>query len=83
MVLVVKNLPVNVGDAGSIPRVRKIPWRRKRQPTPVFFPGESHGGRSLVGYNPQGRKESDTTELLHFKMKEKDLEFLGQHIVGR
>ena len=42
MVLVVKNLPANVGDADSIPRVRKIPWRRKRQPTPVFFPGESH-----------------------------------------
>ena len=32
--------------------VRKIPWRRARQPTPVFFPGESHGQRSLVGYSP-------------------------------
>ena len=30
----------------------KIPWRRKWQPTPVFLPGESHGQRSLVGYNP-------------------------------
>ena len=38
----VKKLPANVGDTGSIPRVRKIPWRRKWQPTPVFFPGESH-----------------------------------------
>ena len=28
---------------------RKIPWRRKWQPTPVFLPGESHGWRSLVG----------------------------------
>ena len=28
--------------------------------------GKSHGGRSLVGYSPQGRKESDTTELFHF-----------------
>ena len=36
------------------------------QPTPVFLPGESHGRRSLVGYNPRGRKESDTTERLHF-----------------
>ena len=27
--------------------------------------GESHGQRSLVGYSPQGRKESDTTEWLH------------------
>ena len=28
--------------------------------------GKSHGGRSLVGYSPRGRKESDTTEQLHF-----------------
>ena len=33
--------------------------------TPVFLPGESHGRRSLVGYSPWGRKESDTTERLH------------------
>ena len=36
------------------------------QPTPVFLPGESHGRRSLVEYNPWGCKESDTTERLHF-----------------
>ena len=42
------------------------PWRRKWQPTPVSLPGESHGQRSLVGYSPRGRKESDTTERLHF-----------------
>ena len=46
--------------------VGKIPWRRKWQPTPVFLPGESHGWRSLVGYSPQARKESDMTERLHF-----------------
>ena len=34
--------------------------------TPVFLPGEFHGWRSLVGYSPPGRKESDTTEQLHF-----------------
>ena len=45
---------------------RKVPWRRKWQPTPVFLPGESHGWRSLVGYSPWGRKESDMTEQLHF-----------------
>ena len=39
------------------------------QPTPVFLPGESHGRRSLVGYSPRGRKESDTTEQLHFHFK--------------
>ena len=36
----------------------------KWQPTPVLLPGESHGGRSLVGYSPWGRKESDMTERL-------------------
>ena len=41
-------------------------WRRKWQPTPVLLPGKSHGPRSLVGYSPWGRKESDTTEQLHF-----------------
>ena len=40
-------------------------WRRKWQSTPVFLPGESHG-LSLVGYSPWGRKESNTTERLHF-----------------
>ena len=34
------------------PWVRKIPWRRKRQPTPVILPGKSHGRRSMVGYSP-------------------------------
>ena len=46
--------------------VGKIPWRRKWQYTPVFLPGESPGWRSLVGYSPQGRKQSETTERLHF-----------------
>ena len=35
-------------------------------PTPVLLPGESHGRRSLIGYSPWGRYESDTTERLHF-----------------
>ena len=47
---------------GSDPRVRKIPQRRKRQPTPVFLPGESHGQRSLSGYSLWGHKEWDMTE---------------------
>ena len=36
--------------------------RRKWQPTPVLLSGKSHGWRSLVGYSPWGREESDTTE---------------------
>ena len=51
---------------GFDPWLGRIPWRRKWQPTPVFLPGESHGRRSRVGYSPQGRKELDTTERLHF-----------------
>ena len=46
------------------PWVRKIPWRRKQQPTPLFLPRESHGQRSLAGYSPWGHKESDLTKWL-------------------
>ena len=46
------------------PWVGKIPWRRERQPTPLFLPGESLGQRSLAGYSPWCRKESDTNEWL-------------------
>ena len=42
--------------------IRKMPWRRAWQPTAVFLPGESHGQRSLEGYSPWGRRESDLTE---------------------
>ena len=38
------------------PWVGKIPWRRKRQPTPVFLCGKSRGQRSLVVYSPWGCK---------------------------
>ena len=48
---------------GCNPWVGKIPWRKTWQPTPVFLPGESHGQRSLMGYGPEGCKESDTTEV--------------------
>ena len=51
---------------GFNPWFGKIPWRRKWQSTPVLLPGISHGQRSLVGYSPRGRKESDMTERLHF-----------------
>ena len=47
----VKNLPASARDEGLIPWIRKIPWRKEWPPAPVFLPGESHGKRSLVGYN--------------------------------
>ena len=81
VVLVVKNPPANAGDLRHEfdPWVGKIPWRRKWQPTPVFLPGRSHGQRSLAGYSPQGRKESDMAWRLstHAEAKrvQKRLEF--------
>ena len=68
VVLVVKNPPANAGDVrdqDSFPASGRSPWRRVWLPTPVFFPGESHGQRSLVGYSPWSPKESDTTEQLN------------------
>ena len=52
------------------PWVRKIPWRRQWLSIPVFLPGEFHGQRNLVGSNPWGHTESDTTEwlTLHFSV---------------
>ena len=47
MARTVKNLPA-MQRPGFDPWVRKIPWRRKRQPAPVVLPGRSHGQRSLV-----------------------------------
>ena len=44
--------------------VRKIPGRRKQQPTPVFLPVEFHGQRRLAGYSRWDCKESDMTEKL-------------------
>ena len=46
------------------PWVGKIPGEREWLPTPLLLPGEFHEQRSLVGYSPWGRKESDTTEQL-------------------
>ena len=63
MTQTVKNSPA-VWETWVPPLGWKIPWRRKQLPTPVFLPGEFHGQRSLAGYSPRGREESDTTEWL-------------------
>ena len=44
--------------------VRKMLWRKKWKPIPVFLPGKFHGQRSLAGCSPWGHKESDMTEQL-------------------
>ena len=54
-----KRIRLQCGSPRFHPWVGKIPWRRERLPTPVFWPGEFHGLCS-----PQGCKESDTTEPL-------------------
>ena len=59
-----KAIPCNARGRFN-PWVGMIPWRKEWQPTPVFLPGEFHGQRSLAGYSPWGRKESDMTERLH------------------
>ena len=57
--VVKKNLPANKRHRFD-PWVRKIPWRRKWQPTPVFLPGKSHGQRSLAGYTVHGVTKNQT-----------------------
>ena len=51
---------------GFNPRVGKIPWRRKWQPTPVLLPEEFHGQRSLVDYSPWLRNSRSKLSDLHF-----------------
>ena len=46
------------------PWIKRIPWRKKWQPTPIFLPEKLHGQRSLAGYSPWCCKESSTTEQL-------------------
>ena len=60
----VKNPPATQERPGFYPWVGEVPWRREWTPAPAFWPGESHGQRSLVGYS----SESDTTNTLTFTL---------------
>ena len=60
-----KESACNAGD-GFDSWVRKIPWRKKWLPNPVFLPRESYGWRNLVDYSPWDRKELDMTEELTY-----------------
>ena len=64
-----KESACNVGDLGSI-----LGWEdaleKGMQPTPGCWPGEFHRQRSLAGYSPWGRKESDTTEGINTAIPE-------------
>ena len=57
------------GSDLSDPWFRKIPWRRKWQPTPDVVPGKSHGQKSLAGHSPWDLRELDATELT-FRVRE-------------
>ena len=53
----------SVAEPGSVPGSGRSPGEGNGWlPTPVFLPGELHGQRSLAGYSPRGRKESDMAE---------------------
>ena len=54
-----KESACNAGGQKFDPWLRKIPWRREWQSTPVFLLGEFHGQRRLVAYSPWGHKEWD------------------------
>ena len=56
-----KESTCNAGDLGLIPGLGRS-WRRAWQPTAVLLLENSYGERSLVGYSPWGRKDSDMTD---------------------
>ena len=62
---VVKQLPANAGDMGSIPGLGRSHGGREWQPTPIFLPEKSHTQRGLVGCSLWGCRESDMTEHAH------------------
>ena len=57
------------GGTTSSHWVRKIPWRREWQPTPLFLLGEADEQKSLVGYRPWGCIELDRTERLSMHIR--------------
>ena len=56
-----KESACNAGDLGLIPRLGRS-LEEGMATIPVFLPGDPHGQKSLVGYSPWGRRESDMTE---------------------
>ena len=66
MALVVKNPPANAGDirdTGSIPGLGRSPREGHGNPLQYSCLENIHGQRSLTGYNPQGHKALDKTEV--------------------
>ena len=69
-----KELACQCRRLGFDPWVRKIPWRKKWQPTPAFLSGTSHGQGSLAGYSPCGhrvRHDLATKQQQHLTLSKK------------
>ena len=60
---VVKNLPANAGDAGSVPGLGRSPEEEMATHSCILA-GKSQGQRNLEGHSPWGHRESDVTEQL-------------------
>ena len=58
----VKNLPANAGDTGSVPGLGRSPGGGNGNPLQYSCPKKSHGQRSLAGYSPKDWKELDMTK---------------------
>ena len=74
----VKNLPAIWETQDRFLGQEYLPWRREWLPTPVFLLQESHGQRSLAGYSPLGRKESDMTEQLTLSLSGEELRRIAE-----
>ena len=59
-----KESACNAGDPGSIPGLGDPLEKEMAIHSSIFLPGKPFGQRSLESYNPQGRKELDSTERL-------------------
>ena len=64
------------------PWVGKIPWSRRWQLAPVFLPGKFHGQRSLTGYSPRGRRESDVTKHTAFPLGNRKFVFYVHRLIS-
>ena len=62
--LIVQYLACNAGDPGSILGLGRCPGEGNSSPLQCSCLEKSHGQRSLAGYGPWGRTESDTAERL-------------------
>ena len=79
-----KEPPANAGDTGdvdSIPGLVRSPGEETGNPLQYSCLVKSHGQRSLVDYNPWGRKELDTTDQLSMQAYT-DCSLLGSSVHG-